>query len=250
MTPALIFTVPFSPNPLVGDILSNDSTVDVVVLHGAGKSNRRRFYSIRKRLFQCGISSLAFDMVGHGDTGGRLEESSLKERTFQAKSVIEHRKLSEPLSIIGASMSGYTAVKLTRFFKVQNLILFVPAMYSHRAYSLRFNDGFSEVIRKQNSWLDSDAWDLLSSFSGNLLLVTAENDDVIPEGVAKNIFESATQSRNRVIHEVKGSPHQILGYLADRPQLLREVTGRLIRILGKDAHKFSNPTRQTAGRSG
>ena len=183
------FAAPYGTSSLVGDILSNDSPPEVVVLHGAGRSGRHRFYSIRAELLEHGISSLAFDMVGHGDTGGILAESSLKDRTLQAESVIKHLKLSEPLSLIGASMGGYTAVSLTQHFNVKNLILFVPAMYSRRAYSLCFNDGFSKVIREQNSWFDSDAWDILNKFRGNLLLITAENDDIIPEDVVKKIFE-------------------------------------------------------------
>ena len=232
MIPELSFATPFGTSALVGDILSNDSTADVVVLHGAGGSSRHRFYSIRAKLLEHGISSLAFDMVGHGDTGGTLPESSLKDRTFQAESVIKHWKLSEPLSFIGASMSGYTAVSLTQRFNVKNLILFVPAMYSRRAYSLCFNDGFSKVIREENSWFDSDAWDILNDFRGNLLLISAENDDIIPEDVVKKIFESATKSRNKFIHEVQGSPHQILSYLAERPQKFQEVIKQIRSILG------------------
>ena len=232
--PTLPFTTLFGTSSLVGDIFSNDSTADVIVLHGAGISSRQRFYSIRAKLFEHGISSLAFDMIGHGDTGGTLSESSLKNRTLQAKSVIKSRKLPEPLSLIGASMSGYTAVKLTQDFDVQNLILFVPAIYSRRAYSLRFDDGFSQVIREKKSWFDSDAWGILNNFRGNLLLITAENDDVIPKDVVEKIFESATISRSKVIHEVKGSPHQILGYLAERPQMLAEVIDQITNIIDND----------------
>jgi len=232
-TSTLPFTTRFGTSFLVGDIFSNDSTANVVVLHGAGISSRKRFYSIRARLFKHGISSLAFDMIGHGDTGGTLSESSLKNRTLQAKSVINSRQLSEPLSLIGTSMSGYTAVKLTQYFDIQNLILLVPAIYSRRAYSLPFGDDFSKVIREKKSWFDSDAWGILNNFRGNLLLITAENDDVIPKDVVERIFESATISRNKVIHEVQGSPHQILSYLAERPQMFNEVIKQIVNILVK-----------------
>jgi esterase/lipase len=125
-------------------------------------------------------------------------------------------------------MGGYTAVKLTQYFNFQNLILFVPAMYSRRAYSLYFNDGFSKVIREKNSWFDSDAWDILNNFRGNLLLITAENDDIIPEDIVKKIFESATKSKNKFIHEVQGSPHQILSYLAERPKKFLKVVEQIV----------------------
>ena len=234
---ASTFAVPFGTHSLVGDIFSNNSSPDAVVLHGAGRSGRHRFYSIRAKLLERGISSLAFDMVGHGDTGGIFAESSLKDRTLQAVSVIKHWKFSEPLSFIGASMGGYTAVKLTQNFDVQNLILFVPAMYSRRAYSLCFNDNFSKVIREQNSWFDSDAWDILNNFKGNLMLITAENDDIIPEDVVKKILDSATKANNKVIHEVKESPHQILSYLAGRPQEFMEVIEQIISFLDEGSEK-------------
>ena len=231
MSSAVPFTVPFGRHFLAGDILSNGATADAVILHGAGKSCRRRFRALRAGLFEHGVSSLAFDMIGHGDTGGDLSTSSLKERTQQAISVIRHSNLSEPLSIIGASMSGYTAVRLTRHFDVRNLILFVPAMYSRHAYSLCFNDGFSKVIRGKKSWLESDAWETLSRFRGNLLLITAENDEVIPKAVIRNILESATTAAGKSVYEVPGSPHQILGYLAKHPRMFQGVIQKTMSIL-------------------
>ena len=93
------------------------------------------------------------------------------------------------------------------------------------------------MIREQNSWFDSDAWDILSDFRGNLLLITAENDDIIPEDVVKKIFESATKARNKFIHEVQGSPHQILSYLAERPQKFLEVIKQIVSILDEGSEK-------------
>ena len=92
-------------------------------------------------------------------------------------------------------MSGYTAIKLTEAFKVDNLILFVPAVYTARAYRLPFGPEFSAAIRVPGSWNDSDAFDILSGFRGNLLIVAAESDRVIPVEVIEQLHASARNAR-------------------------------------------------------
>jgi hypothetical protein len=58
-------TVYFHGRTLVGDILSQNSTTDLLMLHGGGNANRHRFKPLRKRLFSKGISSCAFDFSGY-----------------------------------------------------------------------------------------------------------------------------------------------------------------------------------------
>src|SRR4051812_2784719 len=110
------FSVPYNGTDLIGDILG--SSPNVLVIHGAGKANRNRYESIRKSLFDLGISSAAFDHIGHGATGGSLEGSTLHDRTEQAVAVIGHLKLQN-FSIIAGSMGGYTAVKLTEKYNIK-----------------------------------------------------------------------------------------------------------------------------------
>jgi hypothetical protein len=81
----------FESHTLIGDILSPGNSPQVLVLHGAGNSNRGRFRTLREELFAKGISSAAFDFVGHGDTGGDLKNSSLSSRTRQACRVVDDR---------------------------------------------------------------------------------------------------------------------------------------------------------------
>ena len=149
--------VSFESHTLIGDVLGPQNSPRVLVLHGAGNSNRRRFRTLREELFAKGISSAAFDFVGHGDTGGDLKSSSLISRTRQACRVVDALNLQQPFSVIGASMSAYTSVKLLEHFRIKSLILLVPAMYTSQAYTTPFNRGFSDIIRQPQSWVQSDA---------------------------------------------------------------------------------------------
>jgi pimeloyl-ACP methyl ester carboxylesterase len=179
---------------------------NAVVLHGAGTSSRERFARLRRALNACGVPTVSFDYIGHGETGGALIGSSLAERTAQAAAVIE-RTAAEPLTLIGASMSGYTAVTLTRHFRVANLVLLVPAVYTAAAYRLPFGPAFSQAIRAPGSWRASDAWDLLARFRGNLLVIAAEQDDVIPREIVEGIYASAAAAAHRRLLVVPGSRH-------------------------------------------
>lgn len=39
--------------------------------------------------------------------------------------------------------------------------------------------------------MDSDAWEILSTFKGKLLIVLAENDEVAPSAIPQKLYKSA-----------------------------------------------------------
>ncbi|MCB2169741.1 MAG: lysophospholipase [Deltaproteobacteria bacterium] len=198
------FALPFENHVLRGDACAE--RCDTIVLHGAGQSSRARFSRLREGLNTNGFPSVSFDFIGHGETGGTLIGSSLKERTAQAEVVINHA-CAEPLTLIGASMGAYTAIKLTETFSVDNLILLVPAVYTPQAYETPFGPAFSAVIRVPDSWQDSDAFRILEEFNGNLLVIAAEADAVIPMAVIQKIQASARQAETNRLHIVPESRH-------------------------------------------
>jgi alpha-beta hydrolase superfamily lysophospholipase len=207
------FQLKFGQNSLAGDILSDDAAAHVLILHGAGESERSRFRFFRERLFAAGISTCAFDFVGHGETGGALKQTSLFSRSQQACKIIDSQQIQKPLKIVGASMGAYTAVKLTKYYEVDKLVLLVPAMYDSAAYLVPFNQGFTRIIRYPKSWMRSDAWSLVSQYQGDILIVAAENDKVIPAGIIERLYESAINARQRRQYTAPGVSHFVFSEL-------------------------------------
>ncbi len=229
--PTRDFRVPFAGHELAADVLGREP-IDLLVLHGAGQSCRERFRQMREHFWGAGISSVAFDCIGHGDTGGDLKGTSLKSRTEQACRVLDTLSRSSPFSILAGSMGGYTAVKLTEQYPVANLLLSGPAMYTAEAYAAPFNGGFTEIIRRPKSWEASDAWEILSRFPGRLLIVSGENDAVIPPGVIRGIYESAKNARERTLYVAPNASHNVITDLrANDPARLAEVMALMTRIL-------------------
>jgi len=226
------FSIPFGEHTLVGDLLSNDSEAQTLVLHGAGEHGRLRTRFIREWFFRHGISSCAFDFIGHGETGGDIKQTSLYERTRQACAIVDRQNIRRPLRIVATSMGAYTAVKLVEPYPVETLVLIVPAMYSESAYRYAFGGGFTEIIRKSESWLESDAWRILSGYTGRLFVVAAEKDPVIPDGVIRNIYAAARNAKERVLYTVANAPHFAFTYLRkENPSVLAALMTQIVDML-------------------
>jgi pimeloyl-ACP methyl ester carboxylesterase len=226
------FRVPLEGHMLVGDVLSDEEPPRLLVLHGGGQSNRGRFRLLRDHFLTHGIGSVAFDCIGHGETGGDLKQSSLQSRTVQACAVIDALGLPQPFSVLAASMGGYTAVTLLRRYAIANLIFLGPAMYAAKAYAVPFNAGFTEIIRQPQSWESSDAWDLLARFTGRLLLIAGERDTIIPPGVIRGIYDAARNAKARALFIAPDTSHLILTDLrANAPDQLDHLLRLMTEVL-------------------
>lgn len=225
------FVVPFGEQLLWGDQLGSSAAADLLVLHGAGTGHRGRYLPIRQKLAECGITSIAFDFIGHGETDSSLANSSLESRTRQALAVISARQCQSPLMILGASMGAYNAIKLTELCQVSLLVLIAPAVYTPKAYTLPFGEEFSQVIRSQHSWVDSDAWQIVSQHAGGLLLLVPENDTVIPAEIPKKIFYSATKTRKRELFLVPDAPHPLAAHLSSSPDKFKMIINKILSFI-------------------
>ncbi len=229
-----IFQVDAGTCTLIGDIISDRSPPQVLILHGAGNANRGHFRFFREQLLIHGISSAAFDFVGHGDTGGELKSTSLLSRTRQACSVVDSLNIQQPFAVIGASMGAYTAVKLLEYYEIKSLILIVPAMYTSMAYTVPFNEGFTDIIQQPESWGHSDAWDILSGYRGRLLIIAAENDKVIPQGVINKIYDSAVNAKERKLIVAPQTSHFVFTDLrSNNPDGFCNVLGQIKAMVKK-----------------
>jgi pimeloyl-ACP methyl ester carboxylesterase len=210
------FEVPFEGTVLKGDHFAGERSNRILYLHGAGQGSRHGHGLLRSALQQRGLGSIAFDFIGHGETGGLLAQSSLASRTRQAEAVARTRPLPQPLAVIGASMGAYNALQLTKSQQVDALVLIVPGVYTPAAYEVPFAAEFSSVIRRERSWVDSDAWDILSRFQGRLQVIAAEHDATIPLEIPERLVAAAERAESRELHVVPGAEHNYLwGLLAE-----------------------------------
>ncbi|WP_432096461.1 alpha/beta hydrolase [Streptomyces sp. bgisy100] len=170
-----------------------ESPSAVVLLHGAGTSDKARLTGLMADFSARGHRALAFDFSGHGSSSGTLPELSLRRRFTQAETVIGRQvPAGHDLVLIGFSMSGQTVADLARHYgrRVTAIGLCAPAVYARRAWSVRFDAGFTDIIRTPDSWRDSTALDTFRTFPARAVLAVPAVDAVIPPAVTGAVAEA------------------------------------------------------------
>ncbi|GHH71750.1 hypothetical protein GCM10018793_07660 [Streptomyces sulfonofaciens] len=198
----------------------------ILIMHGAGNGSKQRNLPLARDFAEAGHQTLAFDFSGHGASSGALSELSLQRRLNQALGVL-HRFAPDgaPLFLVGFSMSGQTVADLVARLRgrVTGLCLCAPGVYSPRAWELPFGKGFTAVLREQESWAESLAFDDYADFAGRAVLVLPERDDVIPPGVTSRIEQSLRRRAAFTKMVLEGADHKLGAWLSQRPEDRRRI---------------------------
>ncbi len=212
---------------LTGEQLGNNP--QILALHGAGLANKDRARPLIERIAkETGQGAFLFDFSGHGKSTGKLINSSLSKRTDEARGAIEFLDKGKKVTLIGFSMGGHIALELLKKYdKIETVILFYPGIYAEDAYSIQFNEQFSEVIRRPESWRTASVLNNLQSFEGNLLIIWGDNDHVIPRGVVDLLLNSATKAKNKELFIVPGGEHLLLPKIYKNEQLYAQLLVKL-----------------------
>lgn len=208
------------------------STHSVISIHGGGPSGKERVSYILDLLEERGISSIAFDFPGHGESDGELKKCSLFNRVNITKEVIRKYCNEEKLSIIGTSMGGHVAAELVGCMKVDALVLFCPAAYADEAFKVPFGYGFTEIIRKEGSYRDSSVFSKMKKFQGKFLLIYGDSDDIIPEEVLDYYWSSAENSKYKRRVILENTPHVIHKWVEKHPKIKRKVLDEILEFWG------------------
>lgn len=189
----------------------------VLLMHGAGTSSCKGFYSLQTYLNSHSVETIAFDFLGHGHTGGNLQHSSLERRTEQALAVIHKLDLQEGLNIMGFSMGAHNALHIASQISVARLGLAIPAIYSEKAETLKFGPSFSSCIRQYRSWEHSKCFSIIQHFKGKLLIISAEKDMIIPAETPCKLIEYAQNCLAAEHHCIRQAGHDLETHFSEYP---------------------------------
>lgn len=206
---------------------SSDSTPGALLIHG-WKSDRDSVSVVAETLSKKnGITCLAIDLPGHGNSEG--DTARLSRKDFLESVVTSYDFLAEQenieaqnIGVHGASFGGYLASLLTAERNLAWMALRVPADYP--------DEGFQEPRVKTASDPDTNAWRqnarsteesaalrAVHAFNGPILIVEAENDAVIPQQTVLN-YKHAADPNNVTYTVMENAPHSFSG----RPDLKEE----------------------------
>lgn len=164
----------------------------VLHFHGnAGNISHR--LPLYRRWHRMGLSVYAFDYRGYGKSTGKPDEAGLYSDARAAWLQLTAKRGMSPKTIIiaGRSLGAAVAVKLASEVEGAGLALETPftsipdmAAYHYPILPLR--------------WLVSsrfDAKNMVESVHMPLLLISAGNDEIVPAGMAEDIFAVANEPK-------------------------------------------------------
>lgn len=196
----------------------------ILTLHGLGKTaTRHTIRYVLDHLAGHGHASICFEFSGNGDSTGVLEESSLRRRRDEVLAVSRYLSQREQPVLIGTSMGGHLAAWLAPVLRPRGLVLFCPAAYPGDAADQKFDGS----LARPGCYADSPAYAGIAEFTGDLLIVGARNDAVVPAEVLEGYFASAQNARSRKLIWLDDCDHFIHRWLphqsALRDAVLREI---------------------------
>lgn len=215
----------------IGVAQSPTNEYDIISLHGAGESTKERQLYLLKEICAATLrSTLSFDFSGHGKSTGSLAKSSLQKETFEA--LVAFRQYATRKAVLfGSSMGAHVALSLLTQCELRTLVLFCPAIYSKESVSVPFGPQFSNVIRRHESWRDTDILAPLRNYTGRLLIFMGEEDRVIPRGVIELLDENSVSVERKKIVWIPQCPHAIHVFLPSHDKARELVVSEILSFL-------------------
>lgn len=188
----------------------------VVIFHGRGSSKKR--YDDRARaIAKYGILTLVFDFRGCGESGGKLENQTIKMGYEDALAVYDFLASlpqcdTSRIGVIGGSFGGYQAVLLADQRPVKSLILAAPAIYQDEWWNVvpeTMDPEKKALYRQQSDIADTKAIKAIRKYNGQLLVIEHEKDEVIPRRITQSYYDNAVIAIKREKKVILNAPHAL-----------------------------------------
>ncbi len=191
----------------------------IIFIHGwNGNAESNAPYT--ELLTQKGYICCNFDLPGHGATDTARETLSRKDYLefvqaqydeLAARNDVDQNNIS----IFGSSFGGYLAILLSSKRKVSRLALRVPANYKDDGFDdpQTLSTGENEEIMnwRYEALSKNDTFSLqaLSQFSGNILIIESEYDELIPHQAVQNYANVIEREHTLTYTVMKDTSHAL-----------------------------------------
>ncbi len=206
---------------MIGTLFTPDNPAGplpaVVFFHGRG-SSQKRYLPRAEKLAERGFVTLAFDFRGCGGSDGEFGKLTLEDGITDAITAYDFL-LKQPhvdvnrVGINGGSYGGYLAAIISAKRIVPALVLDAPAAYKDEWLQVGYEDiPIAEVgtFRKDGDIAGTLSFSCIKLYTGNLLVIRHEKDEVIPPIVVESYVLYAKTKRKEMI-VLPGAIHRLEG---------------------------------------
>lgn len=191
----------------------------VLFVHGWGGSQERDIERARG-IAALGCVCLTFDMRGHAATSMLRDsvnrEQNLADVLAAYDLLVSHRDVDPPnVAVVGSSYGGYLAAILTELRPVRWLALRVPALYRDEEWDapkqLLDREVLATYRRRPVPSSENRALRACSKFSGDVLLVESEHDDLVPRQTILSYRAAFSHVHSLTYRVIDGADHALSG---------------------------------------
>lgn len=206
---------------LEGTVLSPARRIPgVLFVHGWGGCQAHDLSRARE-VAGLGAVCLTFDLRGHqrweAERRTVNREQNLADLSAAYDWLVGERNVDpDAIAVVGISYGGYLASILTLGRKVRWLVLRSPALYQDEGWELPKRQLHEQIDleawrRRPIGWKDNRSLQAAAAFTGDVLVVAAENDEVIPRQVIDNYVAAFRRPRSLTSRVLAGADHALTG---------------------------------------
>ena len=199
-----------------------DNLPVVLLIHGWA-SAKERYFGLAEKLSESGFVCLAFDLSGHGKSGGDI--NTLTREDFLNDVVAAYDFLgrgrgidAKNITIVGSSWGAYLGALLTSERAVARIALRVPADYPNEGFDapqILQSGERPKAIKWRAEPRQSDATRALHAihqFTGGVLIVESGKDEIVPHQTIVNYMQAVADKRQLTHVVMENAPHSLSGH--------------------------------------
>lgn len=188
----------------------------VLFVHGWGGC-QQQYIARARTLAELGCVCLTFDLRGHARTESQHEtvsrEDNLRDVVAAYDVLAAHRNIDKTrMAVVGSSYGGYLAAILTSLRPVKWLALRAPALYKDTDWELakrqlKGQQDLDAYRRQPVRPEESRALRACTAFTGDVLIVESEHDQIVPHQVHVNYREACVAVRSLTHRVLEDADH-------------------------------------------
>jgi len=190
----------------------------VLFVHGWG-GDQEQDLARAQEVVGLGCICLTFDLRGHKRTEAQRETVTRPQNMNDLIAAYDtlvsvHGVDPGSIAVVGSSYGGYLAALLTAKRPVRWLALRAPALYKDVNWDLpkrqlHVDAEFAAFRRSVISPLENLALNACASFTGDVLVVESEQDEIIPHAVIKNYTGACSGARSLTARTITAANHSL-----------------------------------------
>jgi uncharacterized protein len=189
----------------------------VLFIHGWG-GNQAQYLARARELAGLGCVCLTFNLHANEPAAPEHQsvtrEDNLRDAVSAYDWLVQHPDVDkEAIAVIGSSYGGYLGAILTTERPVRWLGLRAPALYKDEDWTVPKKKldvrELAAYRRTAVAAAHNRALTACAAFTGDVLIVESEHDDIVPHPVIENYQAAFEKARSRTFRAIAGADHAL-----------------------------------------